>query len=116
MGTSPPSQSGTIPRPGRPSARFPLSQVPSRLQGRAPGRRQPQNAFKDEVIADLGTLGIWVYEQMTWTQISGADPDWVMAVALGDTPKEDLIADLGDKGLWKWAHNGYPGDWTQISG
>jgi len=76
----------------------------------------PGNSYKDEVVADIGALGLWVYEQMTWTQISGTDPDWVMAVSLGDPPKEELIVDLGDKGLWKWTYNGYPGDWTQLSG
>ncbi len=76
----------------------------------------PKNAYKDEVVADLGPLGLWVYEQMTWTQISGVDPDWVMAASLGGPPKKELIVDLGAKGLWKWSHDGYPGDWTQISG
>jgi hypothetical protein len=76
----------------------------------------PANSFKDEVVADFGSLGLWVYEQMTWNQILGIDPDWVMAVELEGAPKAVLIADLGAKGLWKWTHNGYPGDWTQISG
>lgn len=76
----------------------------------------PKNSYKDELVADLGSLGIWIYEQMTWTQISGADPDWIGAVSLDGTAKMDVIANLGDKGLWKWVHNGYPGDWTQLTG
>ena len=76
----------------------------------------PKNAYKDEIIADIGSLGLWILEQMTWTQISGTDPDWVMAVALGGGRKKELIVDQGAKGLWKWSHDGYPGVWTQISG
>jgi hypothetical protein len=76
----------------------------------------PENTYKDEVIADLGSLGIWVYEQLTWTQISPVDPDWIMAASLDGSPKKEIIADLGDKGLWKWTHDGYPGDWAQLTG
>ncbi len=76
----------------------------------------PENAYQDEIVADIGALGLWVYEQMAWTQISGTDPDWVMAVSLGEGPKKGLIVDLGDEGLWKWSHDGYPGAWKQISG
>jgi hypothetical protein len=76
----------------------------------------PKNAYKDEVIADFGGLGLWVDEQMTWTQISANDPDWILDISLDDTPKKEIIADFGEKGVWKWTHNGYPGDWKQLSG
>jgi hypothetical protein len=75
-----------------------------------------ENAYKDEVIADLGSLGLWVYEQLTWTQISPVDPDWIMAASLNGSPKKSIIADLGDKGLWKWTYDGYPGEWVQLTG
>jgi hypothetical protein len=76
----------------------------------------PGNGFRDEVVADFGGLGIWVYEQLTWHQISGTNPDWILAVSLDEFPGKEVIADLGDQGIWRWAHSGYPGDWRQISG
>jgi hypothetical protein len=76
----------------------------------------PGNSFKDEVVADFGSLGLWVYEQMTWHQISGANPEWIMAVSLADSPAKQVIVDLGAEGLWRWSYSGYPGDWKQISG
>ena len=39
-----------------------------------------------------------------------------MAAAVHGGPKQELIADLGAAGLWTWSHDGYPGDWEQISG
>ncbi len=29
----------------------------------------------DEIIADFGSLGLWLWSADTWVQISGVDPD-----------------------------------------
>jgi hypothetical protein len=48
--------------------KIPLSpNIPRAYKGLLLADVNPKNAYKDEVIADLGGLGLWVYEQMTWT-------------------------------------------------
>ncbi len=76
----------------------------------------PENSFKDEIVVDFGDLGIWIYEQMVWHQISGENPDWVQAAALDGSPGAEVVVDFGTRGLWRWARSGYPGDWRQVSG
>ena len=76
----------------------------------------PKNTYKDELVVDFGDLGIWIYEQMTWHQISGENPDWIMAVSLDNDPAKEVVVDFGKRGLWRWTHSGYPGDWRQVSG
>jgi hypothetical protein len=76
----------------------------------------PKNAYKDEIIVDFGGLGLWVYEQMAWHQISSLNPDWILPVFLGGAPNTAIIADLGSSGLWRWRYSGYPGEWKQLSG
>jgi len=94
----------------------PAPTAPPDYEGLLMADVNPGNTFKDEVIADFGSLGLWVYEQMVWHQISGTNPEWIMAVRLADAPARRVIVDLGAEGLWKWTYSGYPGDWKQISG
>ncbi len=69
-----------------------------------------------EIICDFGTAGVWAYGSSDWAQLSGVNPDWIIAATFGDTSDQELIGDFGAAGLWLWDYNGYPGDWTMLSG
>ena len=78
------------------------------------GQFAPVNSF-GEIICDFGTAGVWLYGNSTWEQLSGVNPDWIIAATLGDTSDQELIGDFGAAGLWLWDYNGYPGDWTMLA-
>ncbi|GEM_PF-5735128 len=118
-----PARSGGTPTIGREAAETgqerekasPASVSPPCYKGLLMADVNPGNAFKDEVVADFGSLGLWVYEQMIWHQISGTNPEWIMAFSPDDSPAEQVIVDLAAEGLWKWRYKGYPGEWALIS-
>lgn len=66
----------------------------------------------DEAMVDFGTAGIYLYNGGSWTQLSGANPEGLMAVDVDADSVAELLADLGAGGLWLWN----AGIWNQISG
>jgi len=71
----------------------------------------------NQVICDFGSLGVWVWDSGTWTQISGADPDRIIGAPGFLYSGMALVGDFGSMGLWKWESDGIlPGAWDQISG
>ncbi len=66
----------------------------------------------DEVVADFGAIGLWYYNDGNWTQLSGLDPEGIIAARTKDPLDDELVADFGAIGLWYW--DGL--DWTQLSG
>jgi hypothetical protein len=69
-----------------------------------------------EVAVDFGANGLWLFDGTSgsWTQLSGLDPDFMVA---GDPNglgyKNTLAVDFGVKGLWLYAAG--TGSWTQLS-
>jgi hypothetical protein len=70
----------------------------------------------DEIAVDFGSLGLWIYDSGSWYQISGVNPEGMIAATLGSASDDELIVDFGSLGLWRWDYNGYPGNWAQWSG
>ncbi len=53
-----------------------------------------------EVAEDFGTLGAWMYDNGTWTQLA---PDNPQSLAAGDVDNDnidEILADFGSAGLW----------------
>jgi hypothetical protein len=69
-----------------------------------------------EVACDFGSAGAWVFHGNVWSQITGANPDWIIGVGMGAGADEKLIGDFGAMGLWLWSYSDYPGTWVQASG
>jgi hypothetical protein len=67
----------------------------------------------DELYADFGTTGLWYYNNNTWTQVSGLNPDAMISATMVNTTDDELIVDFGATGLW--LHDGGT-SWIQLSG
>ncbi|MDD5495534.1 MAG: cysteine peptidase family C39 domain-containing protein, partial [Candidatus Omnitrophica bacterium] len=66
---------------------------------------------QNEIIADFGYDGLWIYRNNEWTRLSTYDADACsIADATGDD-KNDIIVDFGSKGFFVYSNNG----WTQLS-
>jgi hypothetical protein len=65
----------------------------------------------DELFADFGSLGLWFYNNGSWTQVSGVNPDKMIAVTGINIADDELVVDFGSLGLWYWDWG-----WSQISG
>jgi hypothetical protein len=65
----------------------------------------------DELFAAFGSLGLWFYNNGTWTQVSGVDPDSMISITAINTADDELVVDFGSLGLWYWDWG-----WYQISG
>jgi len=71
----------------------------------------------DELIVDFGSNGLWIHNAAaytSWAQISGNDPDYIIAAKLAGIDYE-IVADFGSLGLWHWNYTTFPGLWTKIS-
>ena len=66
----------------------------------------------EEIVADLGADGLWVWDSYSWTLLSGNDPDTVMAANIDDDPAREIVADFGAIGVWVRDS----GAWSQLSG
>lgn len=65
----------------------------------------------DEIIADMGYKGLWLWNGSTWTQLSDVNvAEFVLADADGNADME-IVADFPLRGLWFWKS----GVWMQIS-
>jgi hypothetical protein len=71
-----------------------------------------------EVAVDFGSNGLWKYDStdLSWIQLSGLDPEFMVAGDYGDVGyKGTLIVDFGPAyGLWQYTAS--TGAWLQISG
>jgi hypothetical protein len=56
-------------------------------------------------------LGLWLWNSGSWTQLTGVNPEGLLAGDIdGDNAKE-LVVDFGSLGVWIWN----AGAWSQIS-
>ncbi len=55
-----------------------------------------------ELAVDFVVLGIWLYDGGAWTQISGVDPDNMIAGDIDGDNADEIFADFGTLGLWLW--------------
>jgi len=70
----------------------------------------------DEIAADFGSLGLWIYDSGTWYQLSGVNPEGLISCTWYSASDDELIVDFGSLGVWSWNYSGYPGAWAQWSG
>jgi hypothetical protein len=66
----------------------------------------------DELAADFGTAGAWLWNGGVWTLLTASNPDILIAANTDGDNDDEIVAVLGATGLWLW--NG--GAWTQLSG
>jgi hypothetical protein len=66
----------------------------------------------DELAVDFGSLGIYLYNNGAWSQISSANPESLLAADVDGDNADEILADLGAAGLWLWN----AGAWNQLSG
>lgn len=72
------------------------------------GQPSPANA----VVSDFGALGLWVWKNDIWGQVSGANPGSIAAVNVDANGDEEIAGDFGILGLWLWNES----SWTHLSG
>ena len=65
-----------------------------------------------EAAVDFGGTGAWMYDSGSWSQLTAANPESLLAADLDGDPALEIIADLGFSGLWLWN----AGAWNQLSG
>jgi hypothetical protein len=53
-------------------------------------------AYEDGIAVDYGVLGLWYYDGLTWSQLGGADPNFIR------TYGGMLIVDYDSLGLWEY--------------
>jgi hypothetical protein len=65
----------------------------------------------DEVAMDFGTMGAWMWNAGSWSQLTASNPEHMIAFDVDGNGDKELAVDLGTLGLWMW--NG--GAWSQLS-
>jgi len=65
----------------------------------------------DEIMVDFGSSGLWYYNNGSWFQQSGVNPDGMIAVTVLVATDDELVVDFGSLGLWFWNYG-----WSQLSG
>jgi hypothetical protein len=76
----------------------------------------------EEFACDFGSVGVWVCNSLSasgWHQLSGANPDMIIAGHFKNAAYDEIIGDFGALGLWMWepgVATAFPGIWTQLSG
>jgi hypothetical protein len=63
-------------------------------------------AFNNGIAIDYGSLGLWHYDGTNWTNLGGANPEWLCVYS------GKLVGDYGSQGLWEY--NGT--SWSQLGG
>ncbi|OGD20202.1 MAG: hypothetical protein A2W03_13360 [Candidatus Aminicenantes bacterium RBG_16_63_16] len=64
------------------------------------------------IVADLGTMGLWLWNSSIWSQMSGVNAD---GMVVGDTDGDsylEVIGDFGSVGVWLRDN----GTWSQLTG
>jgi hypothetical protein len=64
-----------------------------------------------EVAVDFGANGIYLYNNGSWSQISSANPEGLLAGDFDGDNSDEIMADFGSTGLWLWN----AGAWSKIS-
>jgi hypothetical protein len=75
----------------------------------------------EEFACDFGSAGVWVCNALVsgWHQVSGANPDMIIAGHFKNATYDEVVGDFGSLGLWMWepgVATAFPGTWTQLSG
>ncbi len=65
----------------------------------------------EEILADIGPDGLWLWDSYVWTLLSASDPDAVIAANVDGDAAREIVADFGPTGIWV-----LDGTWVQISG
>ncbi|OGD22842.1 MAG: hypothetical protein A2W03_03675 [Candidatus Aminicenantes bacterium RBG_16_63_16] len=65
----------------------------------------------DEIVADFGALGLWLWDTSQWTQLTDADSEYVISADVTGDGSDEIAVDFGSAGLWVWND----GPWSQIS-
>ncbi len=65
----------------------------------------------EEILADLGPDGLWLWDSYVWMLLSASDPDAVIAANVDGDAAREIVADFGPTGIWI-----LDGTWVQISG
>jgi hypothetical protein len=65
-----------------------------------------------KAFVDFGPLGLWEYDNGTWTQLTGVDPEYMTLGDFDGDWHDELMVDFGKLGLWMWDN----GTWTQLAG
>ena len=73
----------------------------------------------DDIVADFGPVGLWLWSAGVWARLTGTDPplpaanpDGMIAADTNGDNKDEIVVDFGPVGLWLWDD----GVWTQMSG
>lgn len=66
----------------------------------------------DDIVADFGSVGLWLWSAGGWSSITGVNPDGMIAADTDGDNKDEVVVDFGAVGLWIWDD----GTWTQLSG
>ena len=57
------------------------------------------NGFNDLAV-DFGDLGCWLWAGLGWGQLSGVNPDGLLAADIDGNPDDEIIGDFDGLGLW----------------
>jgi parallel beta-helix repeat protein len=66
----------------------------------------------NQIVGDFGALGLWRLAVGAWSQMSGVNPEGMIAVNVDAQADQEAAVDFGNVGLWLWNS----GAWTQLSG
>jgi len=65
----------------------------------------------DEAAVDFGTLGVWLWNGGTWTQLTSSNSEHLIAGNLDGDADDEIAGDFGSDGIWVWNS----GSWWQLS-
>jgi hypothetical protein len=65
----------------------------------------------DETAVDFGPIGVWLYQNMAWTQLTSANPVSLTAGDVDGDGIDEIVGAFGPLGLWLWDS----GAWVQLS-
>ncbi|MBM3312482.1 MAG: VCBS repeat-containing protein, partial [Candidatus Aminicenantes bacterium] len=54
------------------------------------------------VFGDFGPLGIWVWDNTSWTLLNDSNPEAIVPANTDGDTDDELFLDLGASGLWLW--------------
>jgi hypothetical protein len=64
-----------------------------------------------EMAVDFGPMGVWLYQDMAWTQLTSANPLSLTAGDVDGDGRDEVVGAFGQLGLWLWDS----GAWVQLS-
>jgi hypothetical protein len=91
---------------------FPFSYSGNQWNQLSGANAEYQTSGRWWVVADFGSLGLWKYlDPSGWSQLTGANPDFVIAADTNADGNDEIVGDFGSLGLWLWDTQ-----WTQLTG